>query len=216
MPKGKFVIGLDFDNTLVSYDDAMYQAALELKLISRGIAVQNKKQIRDYIRKLPSGEIKWQILQAEVYGKRMHKAKLMDGAKEFLKNCKGEGIKTFIISHKTKYAAQDKEKVNLQEVALNWMKENHFFDKSSLGLLEDRVYFEVTRNKKVARIKTLKCTHFVDDLLEIFHDKAFPQEAVQMLFSPLKNPDENLEIKRGIRIFRSWRDINNYFFVNLK
>ena len=215
MPKTKFVIGLDFDNTLVSYDEAMYQTALELDFISGQTAVHNKQQVRDYLRALPAGELQWQKLQAEVYGKRMNQARLMDGVERFFRTCKDDHIPTFIVSHKSKYAAQDQEKVNLQEAALIWMRQNHFFDKDGLGLAEDRIYFEDSREKKVLRIKELGCGYFVDDLQEVFLEKNFPQETVRMLFSPANGHDLNVgaEIVSGIKVFRSWDDIYNYFFV---
>jgi len=204
-----FVIGLDFDNTLVSYDDAMHQTALEFNFIEENATVQNKQGIRDYIRKLPEGEIKWQKLQAEVYGKRMSQARLMKGAEKFLKICKEHDIKTFIVSHKSKYAAQDKERINLQETALNWMRQNRFFDRTGFGLSEDHVYFEESRREKAFRIKKLGCTHFIDDLQEIFREEPFPQETVPILFSP----SNSQHVIEGGKVFRSWKDICNYFFT---
>ncbi len=168
MPKSDIVIGLDFDNTLVSYDEVMRQTALDLGFMRDDQDVSGKEQVRDFIRSLSSGEIKWQVLQAEVYGKRMSQVCLIDGVKQFLLACKDAHVQTFIVSHKSKHAAQDKEGINLQEVALSWMREQYFFDKKGLGLSEDRVYFEETRGKKVNRIKELACTHFIDDLKEVF------------------------------------------------
>ena len=211
MPKTRVVIGLDFDNTLVSYDDVMLQTALELNFLSGNPAVHTKQQIRDGIRTTPDGELKWQELQAEVYGKRMQKARLMEGVARFLNACKDNNVSIFIVSHKTRYAAQDKEKINLQDTALNWMRQQHFFDKGGLGLSEDRVYFEHTRNDKVLRIKTLGCTHFIDDLPEVFLEKAFPDNTVQVLFS--SGPTNCEGTLDGIKYFGHWNDIYDYFFV---
>jgi hypothetical protein len=207
MPKMKPVIGLDFDNTLVSYDEVMRQTALDWKLIEAGSAGGNKQQVRDQIRALPDGEIKWQKLQAEVYGKRMNQAHLIEGVEKFLKACKAEGIQTFIVSHKTKHAAQDQEGINLQEAALNWMKEKGFF--SRLGLSQNSVYFEDSREEKAQRIGQLGCTHFIDDLQEVFLEKGFPQATVRILYAPIH---EQVAQNKEWSVFHSWEDIYQYFF----
>lgn len=210
MPKTNLVIGLDFDNTLVSYDDVMYQTAVELGLITDNTAVRNKEHVRDYIRQLPDGEIKWQKLQAEVYGKRMDKAQLIDGVSNFLLACKGNNVKTFIVSHKTKHAAQDTEGINLQAVARQWMKDNKFFDADGFALLNEHVFFEDTRSAKVARIQALGCTHFVDDLPEVFIEQGFPQSTMKILFTPGSHGTDAIN---GINMFRSWDNIHHYLFV---
>jgi len=72
------VIGVDFDNTIVSYDDLLFEAALKRGLIRQDVS-RSKRAIRDSIRRLPEGESKWQQLQALIYGPRMEEAKLIDG-----------------------------------------------------------------------------------------------------------------------------------------
>ena len=61
----KCIIGMDFDNTIVSYDQVMHTVALEQEWIEPQL-VKSKKQIRDHIRLLSDGERKWQKLQAIV------------------------------------------------------------------------------------------------------------------------------------------------------
>jgi hypothetical protein len=209
MPEKKRVIGLDFDNTLVSYDKVMYQTAQAMGFIKAAERGLNKTKIRDRIRTLPAGELKWQKLQAEVYGKRMDKAQLIKGVEKFLKACREEGIKTFIVSHKSRYAAQDTEKAhNLQEAALRWMRQQGFFDQDGLGLHQAHVYFEDTRQAKAARITELKCTHFVDDLQEVFLEKTFPRATKRLLLS------SDITVMDGVKVFSSWEEIYNYFFKN--
>ena len=59
-------IGIDFDNTIVTYDDVFFKYAFDMGLISKD--VKKKKQIiRDTIRKLPDGEAKWIELHAILY-----------------------------------------------------------------------------------------------------------------------------------------------------
>ena len=50
------------------------------------------------------------------------------------------------------------------------MEQQGFFDPKGLNLKRENVYFESTREEKVARIGFLKCTHFIDDLEETFDE----------------------------------------------
>ena len=68
------VVGLDFDNTLVSYDDVVHSVALERGLIS-GDLPRCKRAVRDRVRQLPDGENEWQRIQAAVYGPRIEGAR---------------------------------------------------------------------------------------------------------------------------------------------
>ena len=66
-------IGVDFDNTIVQYDELMYEIAAGWGAIPVGTP-RNKKQIRDCLRQKTNGEIVWQRLQAEAYGPRILEA----------------------------------------------------------------------------------------------------------------------------------------------
>src|SRR5258708_39666194 len=77
-------IGLDFDNTIIRYDEVFLQAARERGLLGADF-VGTKQQIRDAIRGLPDGEAKWQALQGYVYGSGMGGATLFGGLPEFLR-----------------------------------------------------------------------------------------------------------------------------------
>ena len=48
----------------------------------------------------------------------------------------------------------------------------------------DRVYFECTLGAKLARIGSLGCTAFVDDLPELLGEPAFPRGIRRVLFDP--------------------------------
>ncbi len=167
-----------------------------------------KKGIRDAIRRLPDGEEKWQQLQAEVYGRSMDKAILIDGVRSFFDFCKSAGVNIFIVSHKTEYAAGSQEEINLHRAALKWMEENKFFDADGLGLSPSKVYFEPTRGQKIERIKSLGCTHFIDDLEETFLEKSFPDNVGRLLYSPHKD-----SLSTNVKIFKTWAEIEDYFYA---
>ncbi len=199
------ILGIDFDNTLVNYDNVFYQTALQSGLITPDID-KNKKNIRDKIRALPDGEIKWQKLQAFVYGKGMKDSVLFEGVKSFFDACRKSAIQISIISHKTEFAPLDEERLNLRDVAINWMKGNRFFDNDGLGLPLDRIYFESTRQGKIDRIKQIGCTHFIDDLEETFLEDSFPTNVERILYA------KGHSQLRGVKAFITWKEIYDYFF----
>jgi len=202
------IIGVDFDNTLVTYDEVMYRVALERSLIHAAVP-KNKKDIRDMIRLLPDGEDAWTKLQAEVYGPRMAEAQLVAGVVEFFDLCRRNRITTFIISHKTEYAKFDNTGTNLRLAALEWMREHEFFDLKGINLNIHDVYFGATRAEKIRCIIDLGCTHFIDDLEEVFLDESFPPAVEKILFAPTK---QNIQ-GDDYFVFQDWREICEHIFT---
>ena len=178
----KIFLGVDFDNTIVSYDELMYERSVSQGWIAAGFK-KSKKDIRDFIRGLPDGEIKWQHLQRFAYVEGIKKAGLIAGVKEVFLWCRKYGIKTAIVSHKTEYASLDSaKKSNLREAAMGWMMKQDFFKEEDLGLSVKDIFFEHTREAKIERIKRLRCTHFIDDLEETFLAPTFPLNVARLLY----------------------------------
>ncbi|OGX27147.1 MAG: hypothetical protein A2787_02150 [Omnitrophica WOR_2 bacterium RIFCSPHIGHO2_01_FULL_48_9] len=202
----KHVIGIDFDNTIVNYDAVMLKTAQAWGLIN-GQVPRNKKEIRDHIRRLPDGDIQWQKLQAFIYGKAMDQAQLIDGVKEFVEFCKKEKWDVCVISHKTQFASMDREGIDLRHVALNWMRANGFFSAGGLGLSKKQIFFESTRAEKIARLKQLGCTHFIDDLEETFLEDSFPNNVEKILYA---SNDKRQPLK-SVRVLSTWEEIYDYF-----
>ena len=200
-------IGVDFDNTLVSYDKLIHRVAAERGLI--GLETEaSKKQVRDSIRELPGGEAEWQKVQALVYGPRIGEATPAPGASEFLEECARHGIKVNIVSHKTEFANYDETGTNLRSAAMSWLEQHQFFDAESLGLSGNDVYFESTRREKLERIEQLGCTHFIDDLEETFLEESFPPRVLKLLYSrqiPVRTPDY-------VYLAGDWQRITDNFF----
>ena len=205
-PASKCVIGVDLDNTLVCYDELFHSAGHEETLIDL-TTPKSKERIRDAIRLLPEGERKWTRLQAIVYGPRMSGATAFPGSADFLRNCARHGIPTVVVSHKTAFASLDGKPVDLRRAALDWMQAQNLFEPGA-GLSPERVFFESTREEKVERIRLLGCTHFIDDLAEVFAEPGFPREVAKLLFAPHGAG----EIGAGVEIFRSWNELNEFFF----
>jgi hypothetical protein len=201
------VIGVDFDNTLVTYDNLIHAVASERNLIQPGTE-KSKRPIRDAIRQLSGGEIEWQKVQAEVYGPRIAEATPAPGAKTFLQSCVLHHAKVYVISHKTVFANYDETGTNLRHAALSWIQQNCFFDTPISGLSEEDVYFASTRKEKLEHISRLKCTHFIDDLEETFLEASFPSDVERILYSP----HATCPARASVKLTGNWPQIMDYLF----
>lgn len=202
-------IGIDFDNTIIDYGDIFVKQAVELGWIEAG-ARRTKQQVRDIVRSLPDGEMKWKKLQGLVYGKFIADADPFEGVMEFFQRCRSENVEVFIISHKTEYVEALEERINLRKVALDWLRAKGFLDVARPCLDESRVFFEHPREDKLNRIHELKCTHFIDDLEDVLLEPQFPGDVMRILFSA---QDEHLGDKPFV-VCRRWRDIEALVFEN--
>lgn len=207
----ELIIGIDFDNTIISYDRLIHKIALEKGLIPPSFS-QSKKEIRDHLRRQPQGEIEWQKIQALIYGARIQEAALISGVKPFLQECAQRNIKVYIISHKTEYSNLYKEGVNFRTSALNWMNEHLF----SEHLAAAAVHFTSTQDEKIIKIGSLGCTHFIDDLEEVLNSPLFPQKVTKILFNQQSGSGNvsklSSQLSHGnMNFFSSWEEIHHYF-----
>jgi len=193
------LIGLDFDNTIVGYDHIFQAEAVKRGWIDAADS-RNKKNIRDAIRLLDSGERKWMELQAEVYGPLMKKAKLMPGVAEFMQAARRRDVPVVIVSHKSQFAAAAPDGHDLRQAALDWMLGHGFFSAGGFALEESDVHFAATRAEKCAKIRELCCTHFIDDLEEVLRDPDFPENVAAYLYHPSLD-----DVEEGpYKVVRDW------------
>ncbi len=197
-------IGIDFDNTIVTYDEVFHKYAFKLGLILKEVK-KNKQAIRDSIRALPGGNDKWTKLQGLVYGNHMDEAVPTRGVERFFKACRKNSSKVLIISHKTLYPAMG-PRVNLQVAAKRWLKNMDFLSK--FGLIEKDIVFEETLEEKLDQIARKKCAYFIDDLKEVLVHPNFPRGVVKILYSQKSNDVLPVDITR----FKDWDEITEYFF----
>jgi len=198
-------IGIDFDNTIIAYDDVFCAVAKAAGLIDPAFS-GSKQAVRDAIRLLPDGELAWQRLQGQVYGKGIAGAKMVAGVEAFLRHCRAEGCTVAVVSHKTEYGHFDPDRVNLRTAALDWMAGRGLLD-GDRGIARANVYFESTRAEKVARIAELSLTHFIDDLPEVLTDSNFPPRVKRILLAA-QAPAEAAPYVRC----STWRDIERQIF----
>lgn len=202
------VVGVDFDNTIISYDRLMHRLATERSLISANVPC-DKRRIRNAIRRRAGGEMDWRRLQAAVYGPLIGQAELIEGVVQFLEMCKRREIKVYVVSHKTELAAADETGTSLREAALDWMFSQGLFARDGSGISPLDVYFEDTRQRKIERILRLACTHFIDDLLETFMEPTWPAEVDRILYAP--NFPES--VRQDITVCATWEAIRDYLFA---
>lgn len=191
------LLGIDLDNTVISYDRLLHRLAVETRLIEPGLPA-TKRDVRDAIRAAPGGEDRWQQLQGQVYGPRIGEAEPMPGVADALAELTRAGIRLAIVSHKTRLAAQG-DGTDLREAALGWLAQRGLF---AAGLRRDEVHFADSAAAKVARIGALGCRWFVDDMEDILTAPAFPAATERLLFAPAA-----VDAPAGVRCLSSWNDV---------
>lgn len=195
-------IGIDFDNTIACYDQVFATVAAKEGL-TEDIDQLAKAGVKTKILSDPGGEITWQKLQGQIYGKYMHMAFPFPGFAEFLYLSKLKGHTVFIVSHKSEYGHFDENKVPLRSEAMKWLQEKNFVGEGNLMISKDEVFFASTREVKIDQIRQLKCTHFIDDLPEVFNEPSFPEGTDKYLFDPQKQTPTLL----NARTVNSWRSV---------
>lgn len=195
------VVGIDFDNTIVSYDGVFYTAALEKNLIPEACGT-GKDDVKSFL--IDAGrEHEWTELQGYVYGKRMMDAAPFPGVGDFFGFLRDNGIEYFIISHKTRFPYAG-PKYDLHAAAREWLENSGF---AGFPIPPERIFFRERKEEKIACIRERACTHFIDDLPEILLHPDFPVGTKKMLFFPAGTATED----KSIEVFRNWCDIREYF-----
>lgn len=194
-------IGIDFDNTIILYDKLFHNLALESGLIDQSVPV-NKRAVRDAVRAGPRGDIGWQELQAKAYGDYINRAEIAPGFKSFIEKGRAKGFEFFVVSHKTAVSNLTGGGPSLRQAALDWMDAQGFFDPNGLDFKRDNIFFEDVRTKKIERISNLGCSVFIDDLLEVFEERAFPKGVTKVIFT-----SDDLTDSKDLRVCKSWAEI---------
>jgi hypothetical protein len=172
-------LALDFDNTLISYDQLFFRVALSKGLVPAELPPQ-KNEVRDHLRRVGQ-EDEWTRLQGEVYGAHILDAEPYPGMLTTLKVLANRGVPMFIVSHKTRTPFLG-HPWDLHQAAKDWLDRQGFHATNGLGWSKNDVFFELTKEAKVARMLALQCTHCVDDLPEILD--MLPDTMEKILFAP--------------------------------
>ncbi|HWZ47907.1 MAG TPA: haloacid dehalogenase-like hydrolase [Herbaspirillum sp.] len=194
------LLGLDFDNTLISYDKLFRQVALEKAWIPETTAAE-KNAVRDHLRAIGK-EDDWTRLQGEVYGGRILEAEPYEGMQAALKQLCARDIAMRIVSHKTRTPYLGPA-WDLHAAARGWLTQQGFHDLQGLAWSPEQVFFELSKEAKIARIVTLGCTHYIDDLPEIL--EMLPEHIEKIYFAP--NDIAAAAARPAWRVMRSWREL---------
>ncbi len=187
-------IGIDLDNTIISYDAVFHFAALGHGLISPHVPAR-KTAVKHYIQKR-HGEDAWTRLQAEAYGPLLEYAQPFDGVMNFFQHCRTAQIPICILSHKSCRPALG-EPYDLRAAALAWLETQGWFSSSGAGLTPTDVEFHDTRAEKIQAIARWGCDVFIDDLPEVLADSGFPSRATRILFDPDQSHPHHPEWKHA-------------------
>jgi len=174
------LIGLDFDNTIVCYDQAIATLSEELFDLPATVA-RTKLGLRDYLR-AENREPEWTAFQGELYGPGMKYAEAFAGAKNIMMQLKASGHGLVIISHRSRYPYAG-ERYDLHKSAREWIA-NNLINEIAVPLTDKDISFHETRSEKIAQISKSKCAVFLDDLPEVLEDVDFPKNTHRILFSP--------------------------------
>jgi len=203
----EMVLGVDFDNTIVSYENLFHRIALERGLIPASLPT-GKNDVRDFLRR-EDRENDWTELQGYVYGPRMAEAQPFPGVREFFASAVQRGLPVYIISHKTRNPVLGPA-YDLHQTARDWLVAQGFFDPVRIGLSPTHVHFGLTRPEKVEFIKQIGCTHFVDDLEETFLEESFPSGVVKILFGRRQAPQHLPSAQPA----ENWSQVSHLIFQN--
>jgi hypothetical protein len=193
-------IGVDFDNTIVCYDGAFHVAALQRGLIPQDLP-RGKNDVRDFLNSSGRKE-DFTELQGYVYGARMDLAAPYPGVLGFFERARTLGHELFIVSHKTRHPLRG-ARYDLHAAALTFLEANHLIGDNGRFSAQE-VFFEETKDAKIARIAALELDAFIDDLPEILCMHDFPAQTAAILFDPDDRWTSGLVNARAMARYGNW------------
>lgn len=199
-------LGLDFDNTLISYDILFRKVALEQGLIPLETD-SNKNAVRDYLRSVDR-EDEWTKLQGEVYGGRILEAAPYPSMRQILQSISGLNVPLTIVSHKTKTPFMGKQ-WDLHAAARTWLDQYEMHAYPGPNISRERTFFELTKQAKCDRIVAVGCTHYVDDLPEIL--EMLPDTIIKIHFSPEGHSNSDTDWL----VMKSWDELPTLLGLDL-
>jgi hypothetical protein len=158
-----------------------HAAALERGLIPPDIR-RDKNSVRDHLNGAGRND-DFTELQGYIYGTRMDMVTTYPGFPDFVAAARAAGHELFIVSHKTRHPMLG-PKHDLHAAARGFLAARALVGDSTSQINPAHVFFELTKEDKVARASALHCEVFVDDLPEILAMPGFPEGMRRILFDP--------------------------------
>lgn len=190
-------IGVDFDNTIADYEGVFHAAALERGLIDAALP-RDKNAVRDFL----NGSARkddFTELQGYVYGSRMELARPYVGFSAFVAQARAAGHDIFVVSHKTRHPMLG-PKYDMHESARGFLRDRRLAGDDAVP--ESQIFFEETKEQKIARAAALAVDAFIDDLPEILSMPGLPAACRRILFAPTGLSDPRFEA------CRSWDEVS--------
>lgn len=204
MMTGRLRIGIDFDNTIACYDGVFRRAAIERGLVPADIGA-SKNAVRDFLN--GSGrKDEFTELQGYVYGARMDLAAPYPGVDRFIADTRRDRHELFVVSHKTRYPILG-EKHDLHAAARGFLADRRLVGGAMIPA--ENVFFELTKEDKVARAADLGVDVFIDDLPEILTMAGFPAATRRILFDP---EGIHAALPAGLSRCRDWSEVGSVLF----
>ena len=198
------IIGLDFDNTIVCYDDVFHREAVAQGLVPATVPA-DKNSVRNYLRD-GGREDDWTRLQGHVYGVAIANAQAYPGLREFLRVARAAGAEVHVVSHKTQHPVLGPAH-DLHAAGRAWFAGAGLLDSDESPLSASRLHFELTAAAKRQRIAAIGCSVFVDDLPEFLLHPEFPGAVRRIMFDP-----SGTAAPASLEVARSWADITRALF----
>jgi len=192
-------IGIDFDNTIVNYEDVFYEVAIKKNFLPKSEKLNTKEEVKSYFISLDKENL-WTEIQGLVYGKHISHAKKQPSLIEVLEYFKNDNYELFIVSHRTKYPYLG-EKINLHIAAKDWIKNN-----LNKLIPEDNIFFEETIENKISRANEIGINYFIDDLEKVLLNKIFSKNIKKILYDPYKKNDS---VNPDLYYAHSWLNVKD-------
>ena len=195
------IIGIDFDNTIIKYDDVFGRIAFKKEIISDA-SLKNKNDVKNFL--ISSGrENDWTELQGIVYGSYIMEAQPYENFLSVLIRLISAGHKLKIISHKTKYPFVGK-RVDLQKAAMTWLKKKGVVGSECNKVSENDVFFCNTVNEKIRMLEMQKCDVFIDDLEKVLD--LIDDGVKKILFAPSLMEPKGARFK----VLQNWDHVETF------
>lgn len=195
-------IGIDFDNTIASYDNAFHDAAVAQGLIPASVAT-DKTSVRDYLRG-QGRDPDFTLLQGYVYGPGMRFARVFPGLRDALAALRAAGHTPCVVSHRTR-APFAGPAHDLHAAARAFLARQDLVGDGCFAAGD--IWFEETRAAKLARVAALGCDVFIDDLPEVLAAPEFPLATRAILFDPDGHWPDGVWQGRRLERHAAWADI---------
>ena len=168
--------GFDLDNTLIDYS-----VAVQKYCSNEGLdECKTINSLRTLLRRSDTTGRLWQLAQGWLYTDGLSFARAGQGAVELCEFLKKSDLELMIVSHKTTHTPDFCGQKPLREIATKWINGSELAD---YFLGNEQIYYEATRASKVERIQKLEFNYFVDDLVEVFQEPAYPKAVTSFLLS---------------------------------